>query len=116
MAIQNIDPTVISRAGTTDTLAPANADGYLVANAAELAWIEVANASGSAITVTLTIVRLVDGQTPAAKQVTIPATTGRKKIGNFPRKDYNNADERVLITFSAVTSVTFGAWALPESS
>jgi len=111
MAIASVTPTPITLAGVADTLGAANTDGYRIANPAAHAWIEVNNGSGGSITVTLHLVVEIDGVAVAPRDVIIPAGT-RRKIGVFPKAHYNDANGDVLITFSAVTSVTFGAWTI----
>lgn len=113
MTVASITPTDISRAGTADTLAAANADGYLVLNPNARCWVEVNNGAAAPITVTVSLAGAsVDGASTPVKTVSI-AAGARKKIGMFPRNLYNNDSERVSVTFSDVASVTFGAWALP---
>lgn len=41
--------------------------------------------------------------------VIVPATTGEAVIGSFPKGRFNDATGKVLVTYSAVTSVTVAA-------
>lgn len=63
------------------------------------------NTSGSPITVTLPIVTRVDGQTPASKTITVPATVGDVQTDVFP-SDYNDVNGNVNVTYSGVTNLT----------
>jgi hypothetical protein len=106
-----VTATALSRAGITDTL-PTTPDGT---NGNKIAfnptmWVEVNNGSGSPITVTLDITRIVDGQAVTDPTVTINAGV-RKKIGPFT-DDYRQTDDYIWLTFSAVTSVTMAAFKL----
>ncbi len=113
MAATVITPTPITRAGISPTLAAANVDGHLLPNTGR-EFLEIANGGGAPITVTAAIARLVDGVAPAAKSISVPAGASRL-FGPFPREDYNNASGQVAIGFSAVASVTVGAFSLPAA-
>ena len=63
------------------------------------------NTDGTAVTVTLDIQALVDGQTVTDKTVVIGATTGEKLIGPFPTTVYNDGNSRVNFTYSGVTAL-----------
>ena len=74
--------------------------------------LEVKNASGSEITVTL-ISRvaanypdLPAGAAASNPTVTVAATTGDKIIGPFNQRSFNDSNGYVMVTFSAKTSVT----------
>lgn len=99
----------VTRDGLNPTLAAANVDGHSIANDGRT-YIEILNSSGSAVMVTQRIPKVVDGVAVAnnGKQVSIPAGQ-RRKIGPWT-SDYNQADGTVQIDFSAVTSVTCGAF------
>lgn len=96
------------RAGLTPSFTAANVDGHSIANDGHTC-IEVKNASGSPINVTFPIPVLVDGQAVTSLVVSIPATTGDKIIGPFPPATYNQADGKLYVDFSAVTSVNCAA-------
>lgn len=86
--------------------ASADVAGDSVANpGADIAFI-VANGSASEITVTLDIQAAgPDGATVTDPTVAVPAGETRM-IGPFPTGIYNDANGRVGITYSAVTTVT----------
>ncbi len=104
MATLTASPVV--RTGLADNPVSAAAGGDTLTNTGK-EWIEVINASGGAITVTISAT--VDGTLVALQAVSVPATTGRRKIGPFPPHLYGTA---VAITYSAVTSLTIGAYSL----
>lgn len=108
MAATALVPVQITRAGAVDTLSAANVDGHTIANPQEKCWIEVNNGSGASINVTLDIITTVDGQ-PVTDRVVAVAAGARKKIGPFPIVNYG---DNVTVTFSAVTTVTVGAFTL----
>jgi hypothetical protein len=101
--------TQIKRWGIVDTLpiTPDAANGNKVRFHPTM-WVEVNNSSGSPITVTIHVTRVMDGQAATDRTVTINAGA-RKKIGPFAA-DYLQIDRYVWLTFSAVTSVTIGAF------
>ena len=101
----------IVRAGLTPSLAAANSDGSYVPNDGRT-FIQVKNGAGAPITVTIETPGTVDGNAIADLVVTIPAMTGDKVIGPFPPETYNQSDGKLKITFSAVTTVTIGAFRL----
>mgnify|MGYP005823896815 CR=1 FL=1 len=101
-------PQQITRAGLAPAFSAAVADGHSVANDGHV-FIEVKNASGSAVTVTVQTPGMVDGLAIAELQVSVPATNGDKMIGPFPPGIYNQADGTIYVDFSAVTSVTVAA-------
>lgn len=68
-------------------------------------FIEVLNGSGASINVTITPVRTVDGQIPAAKVIAV-AAAARAMIGPFATADYNDTNGLVTFVCSAVTTVT----------
>jgi hypothetical protein len=98
----------ITTAGLTPSFEAANGSGgQMFANNGRR-FVRVKNASGSPITVTVLIPATLDGVAPAngGKQVTVPATTGDVVFGPFGATTYNQADGKVYLDFSAVTSVT----------
>lgn len=112
----DLTPVTLSRAGAVDSLSAASAGGDAIVGNTGKEWIDVNNGSASPITVTLTYpaTTLVDGQAPAAKTITIPASS-RRKIGPFPPGLWNDVNGKVQITYSAVTTVTVGAFRMnPE--
>ncbi|MGW4810550.1 hypothetical protein ACWEPB_02745 [Kitasatospora cineracea] len=102
----------VTTAGLTPTFDNANAAGGSFGNNGRRI-VRITNTSGSAVTATFNMPGTFDGVAPAngGKQVTIPATTGDVTIGPFPASVYNQADGKVYVDFSAVTSVK---WAVLE--
>lgn len=68
-------------------------------------FVEIKNGGAGSINVTFVTQATVDGEAVADKVVAVPAGT-TKIIGPFPKGIYNNANGRVQMTYSAVTSVT----------
>lgn len=97
----------IARTGIVPTLTAANVDGHLLPNTGK-EFLMVTNGDSGPHTVSATIVRQVDGVTPAAKSITIAAGV-TKLFGPFPREDYNNASAQVALAFDGVTAVTVQA-------
>lgn len=100
--------TTITRAGVDAPVAAA-AGGDVFTNTGR-EFVEVANAAGASITVT--VATTIDGTSVTPISVTVPATTGRRKIGPFPPGTYNNSAGQVALTYSAVTSVTVGVYTI----
>jgi hypothetical protein len=101
-----LTPTPVLRAGIAKNSVAASAGGDTLTNTGK-EWIEVDNASGGALTVTISAT--IDGTLVALQAVSVPATTGHRKIGPFPPHLYGTA---VAITYSGVTSLTIGAYSL----
>jgi mRNA-degrading endonuclease toxin of MazEF toxin-antitoxin module len=80
-----------------------------------MTYVEVRNAAGAPINVTVETPIVQDGLALADLVVAIPATTGVKRIGPFPNSIYKQADGTVNINFSAVASVTCGAFKVPRA-
>lgn len=83
----NITTTDITRTGVAAGAGTAGATDMTFNNDGHTV-LRVVN-TGVEKTVTLAISRTVDGQTPAARTVTVPATTGDVFIGPFPVADYS---------------------------
>ncbi len=107
-----IQVNTINRGGLTPVTEAAGdtANGMSIANSGAV-WLEVSNTAGTAGTVTVAYPGLVDGQTVPAKSYSIPATTGKKRIGPFPVALFGNT---VTITPSAAT-ITVSAYQLDTS-
>lgn len=101
----------ISRSGLTRSLASAAVGGDEFANDGKT-FLEVANGSGSSITVTIATQMTVDGKAVADDAISVGAGV-TKQIGPFPPHIYNDANGKVQVTYSAVTTVTVGATRLP---
>lgn len=111
-------PLTISRTGVLDTLAAAAVGGDALTLNTGKQYLHVNNGGGAPITVTIAFnsSAIIDGQTATNKTVSITNGTS-KLIGPFPPSLYNDALSKVQITYSAVTTVTVGAFTLsPELS
>ncbi len=98
----------ISKAGIVPSLAAAAGGGDEFANNGET-FLWVNNGGGSQITVTLVTQATLDGLAVADRAVTVNA--GQQKfIGDLEKAVYNDANGRVQVTYSGVTSVTVGAF------
>jgi hypothetical protein len=82
------------------------ADGYAMMNDGDKrTWIEVANASGGDLTLTIQTTALMDGLPVADRTFLIP--NGRRFMaGPFAPSLYNHADGTVWIDFSVVNGVS----------
>lgn len=100
----------VTRAGLSEAslFAAADAGGDLIPNDGNV-WLEYINASGGVITGTINA--LIDGVSTAVRTFSVPATTGRVKVGRFPPA-WNNASGQIAITYSAVTSLTMAAFTM----
>lgn len=96
--------------GLEATFAAANADGYFFANENDVI-LEVVNAGGADITVTI-VTPATKGGLAVADQAVVVTAGERRHIGRFDPKIYNRATtesvdpDRVYVNFSSVTSVT----------
>ena len=77
--------------------------------------IEVKNASGGEITVTVhSQIAAEEGQAASDLEVAVAATTGDKIIGPLKQGVWNDSAGYVMLTFSAKTSVTVNARKIPR--
>jgi len=106
-----LTPQVIALTGITPTLVAAAAGGDEFVNSGR-EFIHIKN-GGSEITVTVNSQTACNQGSDHDVAVTVPATTGEKFIGPFPKARFNDAAGKVQITYSGVTSVTIGIVRLP---
>lgn len=99
-----------SLAGITPSWVAAAAGGDEFANTGDC-YFEIKNA-GSEMTVTVETPAKIEGIDIAEITVTVPATTGVKRIGDFDPAIFNQSTGRIAVTYSSVTSVTVGAFKL----
>jgi len=99
-----------SLAGITPSWVAAAAGGDTFANTGDT-YFEIKNGS-TEMTLTIETPAKIEGIDIAEITVTIPATTGVKRIGPFDPAIFNQTTGRVNVTYSAVTSVTVGAFKL----
>lgn len=95
----------VTPAGVVDTLAAVAVSDTFANNGSQ--WIEVANASGSSINVTIAAGSYKTED--IADRVVAVANGARKKIGPFPVDIFGAT---VTVTCSATTSVTIGVFQL----
>lgn len=91
----------IPDAGLTPTFTGVNASDTLTNDGNS--FLEVKNASGGDITVTITAVTACTQGSLHNKGGTVVATTGHKRFGPFPINRFGRAP---VVTYSATTSVT----------
>lgn len=106
----------VDKDGLVITLSSANADGHSMAvdrNAAN--YIEVLNGSGSSITVTIPTPGTIGGLAIADRAVSV-AAGARTKISLEDRDLYVQSDGTIHVDFSAVTTVTCGAFKIFKDS
>ncbi len=105
----------ITRAGVTAAYAAAAGGGDTFTPDRDT-FLQVKNASGGAITVTIVTPRTDGvGNAVADNTVSIPATTGDKMIGPFPAEFYADPSTGLAsITYSGVTSLTIGVFKLSQ--
>lgn len=105
-------PQVVVLTGITPTLVAAEAGGDNFENSGR-DFIHIKNGDAAAMDVT------VDSQVDCNQGVdhdvvvNIPASTGEKFIGPFPKDRFNDEGGKVQITYSAVTGVTIGIVRVP---
>lgn len=116
MARMDAAAQVVTRAGITPSYAAVDAGLQHKFTNTGRELLHVKNTNGSTRTVTLKIPRTADGAAAVDKTVTIPATTGDKLIGPFPKGIYNQTDDKVYIDFSAAAGVTFAVVQLPAAN
>jgi hypothetical protein len=108
MARTSVTTQSITRAGLNTAMTAPPVDGDIIDAGA--VFLEVLNGSGSPITVTVQTAGTVEGLPVEDLAVTVPAA-GNRRIGPFPGVFKQAADAvvgagRVLVDYSAVTSVT----------
>jgi len=107
-----LTPQVITLLGITPSLEAAAAGGDEFVNSGR-DFIHIKNGDAAAMDVT------IDSQVDCNQGVdhdivvNIPATSGEKFIGPFPKSRFNDPGNKVQISYSAVTSVTIGIVRLP---
>ena len=114
MARTNLTVQEIELEGLAPSFEAFNADGEMITNDGQT-FIEVKN-TGDEKTITVVTPLEVSGLAVTDLTVTIPATTGDKMIGPFPRAHFNqqSGDDKgkVYINVSDETAVTIAAFKL----
>lgn len=101
----------IALAGLAPTYAAAAGGGDAFANAGKT-FFHAKNGGGGSITLTFTTPATIEGVAIADPTVTIDAGA-EKMVGPFPPSVFNDANGRVAVAYSGVTSVTVAAFRLP---
>jgi hypothetical protein len=107
MAYTTLTVNQLSRSGLTLAPAAANADGSYVKNDGHV-LLYIVNGDSSDKTVTVTPTRRQGGAAVVADTRVI-AAGGDVWMGPYPTEIFNDALGNLLVTFSAVTSVTIAA-------
>lgn len=114
MATVTWTPQDVVRAGIdlTDSGGLSTSDTYKFNNDGKT-FLHIKKSGAGACTVTISTPNTVDGLAIADLTVSVPATTGDKMIGPFPREIYNDANGQVSVTFSEITGLTAAVARLP---
>jgi hypothetical protein len=101
MAATAVPVTEITRSGVAPPSATTGdtVNGHSIANDGSM-YFSVANSLGVTGTVTITVPRLIDGQSVASRVITIPANATEHRIGPFPTASYGTT---LNFTVSATT-------------
>ena len=112
MATLPVNTIVQTGLDTSSSYGAANSGGDELPNTGR-EFVHIKNGGGSSINVTITSEATHEGLAVADPVIAIDAGD-EAMIGPFKRGVYNNANGRVAIAYSAVTSVTIAAFKLPE--
>lgn len=97
----------MSRSGLAKSLAGAAGGGdEFVNTGSEFIWIE--NGSGSPITLTIATPQIIDGNLQVAERTVVLSATTEYLIGPFPTGPYNDANRKIQLTYTGVTTLTIG--------
>ncbi|MFF7610746.1 hypothetical protein [Streptomyces lavendulae] len=99
----------IAAAGTLNATTAAAGGGDKVKPDGDRVFVEVTNGSGGSINVTVASYPTVRGQAVADRVIAV-AASATKKIPIFADLNTNPSDGLAAITYSAVTTVTVGAY------
>ncbi len=95
--------TTITRAGIDDAGAAAAGGGDEFVNTG-IEFVRLNNGDASPITLTVVTTKTIDGKAVADHTAVIPAG-GSRVLGPWPKDTYNDANSRVQLTYSGVTSL-----------
>lgn len=111
----DLAPQTIAGTGLAPAYTAANVDGHAVLNRGEM-FLHVKNGGAAPVNVTLVTPSTVRGRAVADDVVAVPAA-GERMIGPFDPNlfDFGSGADanKMHVDFSAVTSVTLGAFVLP---
>ena len=103
----------VTKTGLTPSYSNAGADGHYIPNDGRVV-LRIKNTNAATRTVTAVTPRTsANGLAIADETATVAATTGDMVMGPFTPDDFNDANGRVLIQFSATAGVTFCPMRLP---
>lgn len=113
MAVLTVQNTVLAGAVITPVAAAGGGDSF-TNTSDETTELMVVNGGGGSINVTIvaqaaTVNVPGYGAVPLASEVIAVAAGATKRIGPFPASKFNDANGRVNVTYSGVTSVTVAA-------
>lgn len=106
-----LTPQVIALAGITPALVAVEAGGDEFVNSGR-DFIHIKNSGAEAI-VTVNSQALCSQGVDHDAAVTIPATTGEKFIGPFPKDRFDDTANKVQITYTVPAGLTIGIVRLP---
>ena len=106
LTVQNTSLT-----GITPSWVSAASGGDEFANTGDT-YVEFKNVSAGAIVVTIQTPAKIEGIDIAEITVTIPLTSGVKRIGPFDPAIFNASTGRVVMTYDAHTDLSVGAFKL----
>ncbi len=109
MATTTLTVQEITRSGINPALTAANEDGHTITNDGRRTFFYVYNGDDEAVTVTFATPNTVDDLAISDRAVSVPAGEYRM-VGPFPTSYYGTT---LTVTFSAVDSVTCGAFKVP---
>lgn len=107
MADVNLTTQEITRAGITPayTAITATTDTYKFLNDGDT-YLHFKKTGAGASTVTIVTPRTVEGLAVADLTLSVPATSGDKMVGPFPRDSYNDPDGKVAFTHNEGTGLS----------
>ncbi len=73
-------------------------------------YFEITNGDASSKTITFAVTETVDGDLNVPDRTVTVLAGARTRVGPFRPSRYNDANERVAVSYSAVTSVTVEAF------
>ncbi len=104
-----VQQIVRSGSGLTPTYTPADGTGNTVPGNDGRIFLHFKNTNAATRTVTINTPGQVVGLDIADLTATIPITSGDKMVGPFPPAVFNQADDSLSITYSAVADRTVAA-------
>lgn len=117
LTVTQINPTGITDAEALMAAAAGGGDSFLNTGKE---YLEVLNGSGGSITVTISSngagAKCSFGVAGTQHDKTLVLAAGKRgRIGGLPPAQFNDANGRAQVSYSGVTSLTVGAFALPPA-